>query len=109
MNEPMATLSRLPPATWFLVAAAVVLGWGLSWAWRWYRRRRAQKALVAAVCYNVRFYPLCLEVKEWIASGRLARGGKCLAGSSRPGQRRVVARRPRGCLIRCARLALMRG
>ncbi len=29
------------------------------------------KALVAAVCYNVRFYPLCLEVKEWIASGRL--------------------------------------
>ena len=30
-----------------------------------------QKALVAAVCYNVRFYPLCLEVREWIASGRL--------------------------------------
>jgi predicted dehydrogenase len=30
-----------------------------------------QKALIAAVCYNVRFYPLCLEVKEWIASGRL--------------------------------------
>ena len=29
------------------------------------------KALVAAVCYNVRYYPLCLEVKEWIASGRL--------------------------------------
>ncbi len=27
--------------------------------------------LVAAVCYNVRFYPLCLEVREWIASGRL--------------------------------------
>jgi len=49
MNEPMATLSKLPPATWFLVAAAVVLGWGLSWLWRWYRRRRAQKALVAAV------------------------------------------------------------
>ena len=30
-----------------------------------------QKALVAAVCYNVRYYPLCLEVREWIASGRL--------------------------------------
>jgi predicted dehydrogenase len=30
-----------------------------------------KKALIAAVCYNVRFYPLCLEVKEWIASGRL--------------------------------------
>jgi predicted dehydrogenase len=29
------------------------------------------RALVAAVCYNVRFYPLCLEVREWIASGRL--------------------------------------
>ena len=29
------------------------------------------RPLVAAVCYNVRFYPLCLEVKEWIASGRL--------------------------------------
>lgn len=31
----------------------------------------SQKSLVAAVCYNVRYYPLCLEVKEWIASGRL--------------------------------------
>jgi predicted dehydrogenase len=30
-----------------------------------------QKTLVAAVCYNVRFYPLCLEAREWIASGRL--------------------------------------
>lgn len=30
-----------------------------------------QKALVAAVCYNVRFYPLCLEAREWIAAGRL--------------------------------------
>ena len=29
------------------------------------------KPLVAAVCYNVRYYPLCLEVREWIASGRL--------------------------------------
>ena len=31
----------------------------------------AQKSLVAAVCYNIRFYPLCLEAREWIASGRL--------------------------------------
>ena len=30
-----------------------------------------QKSLAAAVCYNIRFYPLCLEVREWIASGRL--------------------------------------
>jgi predicted dehydrogenase len=29
------------------------------------------KPLVSAVCYNVRYYPLCLEVREWIASGRL--------------------------------------
>lgn len=33
--------------------------------------RAQQKSLVAAVCYNIRYYPLCLEVKEWIASGRL--------------------------------------
>ena len=30
-----------------------------------------QKALAAAVCYNVRFYPLCLEVREWVRAGRL--------------------------------------
>jgi hypothetical protein len=42
-------LEELPPTTWGLVAAAVVLGWALSWLWRWYRARRAHKALVAAV------------------------------------------------------------
>ncbi len=31
----------------------------------------ARSKLVAAVCYNVRYYPLCLEAREWIASGRL--------------------------------------
>jgi predicted dehydrogenase len=31
----------------------------------------SRKGLAAAVCYNVRYYPLCLEMKEWIASGRL--------------------------------------
>ena len=31
----------------------------------------ARHRLVTAVCYNVRFYPLCLEVREWIRSGRL--------------------------------------
>jgi len=49
MNETLQTLSKLPPTTWFLVAGAVVFGWALSWAWRWYRRMRTQKALVAAV------------------------------------------------------------
>jgi len=29
------------------------------------------RPLVSAVCYNVRYYPLCLEVREWITSGRL--------------------------------------
>ena len=49
MNDTLNSLSKLPPVTWFLVAAAVVFGWALSWAWRWYMRRRALKALVAAV------------------------------------------------------------
>jgi hypothetical protein len=42
-------LQELPPTTWGLVAAAVVLGWGLALLWRWYRARRAHKTLVAAV------------------------------------------------------------
>jgi len=42
-------LQVLPPTTCGLVAAAVVFGWALSWLWRWYRARRARKALVAAV------------------------------------------------------------
>lgn len=45
----MDLLSNLPPITWVLVALAAVVGWGLSWLWRWYRQRRARKALVAAV------------------------------------------------------------
>ena len=33
---------------------------------------QAERAgVVAAVCYNVRFYPLCLEIKERIAAGAL--------------------------------------
>ncbi len=56
MNELPTTLSKLPPATWILVAAALVLGWGLSWAWRWYRRRRAQRALIAAVTASASDY-----------------------------------------------------
>jgi Nuclease-related domain len=43
-------LQELPPTTWGLVAGAVVLGWALSFVWRWYRARRAHKALVAQVC-----------------------------------------------------------
>jgi Nuclease-related domain len=42
-------VTNLPPLTWALVAGAGVLGWALSWLWRWYRQRRARRALVAAV------------------------------------------------------------
>ena len=45
----MSWLSNLPPATWVLVVCAVVLGWALSWVWRWYRRRRARKALLSTI------------------------------------------------------------
>lgn len=46
----MDLLQELPPITWALVAGAVVLGWAASFVWRWYRARRAHKALVTAVC-----------------------------------------------------------
>ncbi len=42
-------LSSLPPMTWALVIGALVLGWGLSLLWRWYRKRRARRALVGAI------------------------------------------------------------
>jgi Nuclease-related domain len=45
----MDRLSTLPPTTWALVAGAVVVGFGLSWLWRWYRQRRARRALINAV------------------------------------------------------------
>jgi hypothetical protein len=45
----MDLLTNLPPLTWALVAGAGVVGWALSWLWRWYRQRRARRALVAAV------------------------------------------------------------
>jgi hypothetical protein len=45
----MDLLRNLPPLTWALVACAVVCGWGLSWLWRWYRKRRARKALIGAI------------------------------------------------------------
>ena len=46
----MEVLQELPPATWGLVAAAIVLGWLLSYVWRWYRAKRAHKELVRQVC-----------------------------------------------------------
>ena len=45
----MDELSRLPPVAWALIVGAAALGFALSWAWRWYRKYRARKALRAAV------------------------------------------------------------
>jgi len=42
-------LSRLPLIAWVLVVCAAALGFCLAWAWRWYRKYRARKALRAAV------------------------------------------------------------
>jgi len=42
-------LSKLPPMAWVLIGAAVLLGFGLALAWRWYRHYRARRALRAAV------------------------------------------------------------
>ncbi len=42
-------LSKLPPAAWVLVAIAAVLGFVVAFAWRWYRKYRARKALRASV------------------------------------------------------------
>jgi Nuclease-related domain len=42
-------LNNLPPTTWALVAAAIVVGWLLAWAWSAYRQHRARKALIVAV------------------------------------------------------------
>ena len=45
----MDELRRLPPTAWILIGCAAALGFGTSWAWRWYRHYRARKALHAAV------------------------------------------------------------
>ena len=45
----METLRNLPPAAWGLVAAAIVVGWILAWAFGAYRSRSARKALLSTV------------------------------------------------------------
>ncbi len=45
----MSKMSGLPPLTWVLVVCGAAAGWGLSWLWRWYRQRRARKALIASI------------------------------------------------------------
>ncbi len=45
----MEELQKLPPLALLLIVAAGLLGVLLFWAWSWYRRYRARKALHAAV------------------------------------------------------------
>ena len=45
----MDELSKLSPTAWALIVGAAVVGFGVSWAWRWYRHYRARKLLRAAV------------------------------------------------------------
>jgi hypothetical protein len=42
-------LSKLTPTAWAMIVGAAALGFGVSWAWRWYRQYRARKALRTAV------------------------------------------------------------
>jgi Nuclease-related domain len=42
-------LGKLSPTAWLLIGCAAALGFGVSWAWRWYRRYRARKARRTAV------------------------------------------------------------
>ena len=45
----MDQLRQLPPIAWALIAGAAVIGFTVAWAWRWYARYRARKALRTAV------------------------------------------------------------
>jgi hypothetical protein len=42
-------LANLPRETWILVAVAIVVGWTLSWLWRWYRENSARKSLLSVI------------------------------------------------------------
>jgi Nuclease-related domain len=42
-------LGKLSPTAWLLIGCAAALGFGVSWAWRPYRRYRARRALRMAV------------------------------------------------------------
>jgi len=42
-------LTKVPPDAWLTFAIAAVAVFLLAWAWRWYRRYRARKALRSAI------------------------------------------------------------
>src|ERR687897_1280689 len=49
MGDAVDALNNLPPTTWGLVAAAIVVGWLLAWGWGAYRQYSTRKALIGAV------------------------------------------------------------
>jgi len=62
-------LSRLPPIAWILIGCAAALGFVLAWAWRWYRKYRARKALRAAVTAGCTDYLVDILVPDGMGGG----------------------------------------
>ena len=65
----MDELSKLTPTAWGLIGLAAALGFGLSWAWRWYRQYRARKALRAAVTAGTSEHLLDMLVPDGMGGG----------------------------------------
>ena len=65
----MDELSRLPPIAWILIGCAAALGFVLAWAWRWYRKYRAHKALRAAVTAGCADYLVDMLVPDGMGGG----------------------------------------
>jgi hypothetical protein len=62
-------LSKLTPTAWGLIVAAAAIGFGLSWAWRWYRQYRARKALRAAVTAGASEHLIDVLVPDGMGGG----------------------------------------
>jgi Nuclease-related domain len=62
-------LRRLPPIAWILIGCAAALGFVLAWAWRWYRKYRARKALRAAVTAGCSDYLVDMLVPDGMGGG----------------------------------------
>jgi hypothetical protein len=62
-------LGKLSPTAWVLIACAAAIGFGLSWAWRWYRQYRARKALRSAVTAGCADHLIDSLVPDGMGSG----------------------------------------